>query len=140
MTDMNDPFLNADMQSNAKPSPLFMKFEDIGKDSYPKLSDSAVKQIHKLASREERGGAMLRLKVLGGGCSGFQYKFDIAFDLQEKDILIERDGAKLVTDEASIPFLIDVQLDYIDELGGAYFKVNNPQAKSACGCGTSFSV
>ena len=78
--------------------------------------------------------------MVGGGCSGFSYTFDLDATVNEDDQLIERDGAKVVIDEASLPFLEGSEIDYVDELIGASFKIHNPNATAACGCGTSFSV
>jgi iron-sulfur cluster assembly accessory protein len=99
----------------------------------------AAKQIAKIVAAE---GApkMLRLSVSGGGCSGFQYHFDLEDKPAEDDLVIERDGVKVLVDAVSLEFLDGAELDYIDELIGAAFKVNNPNAKSSCGCGTSFAI
>ena len=83
---------------------------------------------------------MLRVTVEGGGCSGFSYKFDFADTINTDDIVIERDGAKVVIDEMSLPFLDGSEIDYVNELIGASFKIHNPNATASCGCGTSFSV
>jgi iron-sulfur cluster insertion protein len=103
------------------------------------MTASAAKRIALLV-RDEAPGTMFRLAVNGGGCSGYQY--DFAFDdmAGEDDRVIERDGAKLVVDEVSLSFLKDAELDYTEDLMGAMFVVQNPNAKSSCGCGTSFSV
>jgi iron-sulfur cluster insertion protein len=87
----------------------------------------------------QQPGAALRVAVLAGGCNGFQYRFDL--DRQaEDDTVIEREGARVVIDPASFSLLEGSELDYADELMGACFAVRNPQARSACGCGSSFSV
>jgi iron-sulfur cluster insertion protein len=83
---------------------------------------------------------MLRLSVMGGGCSGFQYKFDVDRDQAEDDILIARDGITVLVDPVSLEYLAGSEIDYVDGLIGAAFKVNNPKAKASCGCGTSFSL
>lgn len=88
----------------------------------------------------DQGRAYLRLAVDGGGCSGFSYVFDFADAPEPDDALIERDGAKVLIDEASMEFLAGSEIDYVDELIGASFKVNNPNAKSSCGCGMSFNA
>lgn len=106
----------------------------------PSLSDNAAKQILKIAAKESKAEAMLRLKVTGGGCSGFQYHFDLDWQALPNDMIIENLGAKMVVDPSSLPFLDGAILDYVDDLVGSYFKVVNPVAKSSCGCGTSFSV
>ena len=88
----------------------------------------------------EGDGAMLRISVEGGGCSGFQYKFDVDHDKAEDDLVIAREGAVVLVDPASVPFLAGSEVDFVDDLIGASFKVNNPKAKASCGCGTSFSL
>lgn len=103
------------------------------------LSASAAKQINTiLASQSD--GTLLRIGVEGGGCSGFSYTFNLDTSVNSDDQLIERDGAKVVIDEASLPFLDGSEIDYVDELIGASFKIHNPNATAACGCGTSFSI
>ncbi|MEZ5937653.1 MAG: iron-sulfur cluster insertion protein ErpA [Hyphomonadaceae bacterium] len=104
-----------------------------------RLSASAAKRIAKIVASEPPG-AMLRLEVIGGGCSGFSYRFGFAHEINDDDLVIERDGARAVIDEASLPFLEGSEIDYVDELIGASFKVHNPNATAGCGCGTSFSV
>ena len=104
------------------------------------LSESAAKRIFVLAEQEEKPGAMLRLTVSGGGCSGYQYHFDFAFEAGPDDHVFESEGAKLVTDNESLVYLQGAQVDYIDNLTGAYFTVNNPNAKSSCGCRVSFAA
>lgn len=83
---------------------------------------------------------MLRVAVLGGGCSGFQYKFDLEDSVADDDIVIEKDGVRVVVDSVSQPFLDGAVIDYKDELIGAHFAVDNPNVTSSCGCGTSFSM
>ena len=83
---------------------------------------------------------MLRIAVEGGECSGFSYKFNFADVTNADDIIIERDGAKVVIDEMSLPFLDGSEIDYVNELIGASFKIHNPNATASCGCGTSFSI
>jgi iron-sulfur cluster assembly accessory protein len=82
----------------------------------------------------------LRVSVEGGGCSGFQYKFDIQEAPAPDDIVIEQDGAKVVVDPVSLQYMDGSALDYVNDLIGASFKIENPQATAACGCGTSFSL
>jgi len=82
----------------------------------------------------------LRVAVLAGGCSGFQYRFELDAAQQDDDLVIERAGARIVVDSVSLDLLAGGELDYTDELMGSHFAVRNPNAKSACGCGTSFSV
>lgn len=82
----------------------------------------------------------LRVAVIGGGCSGFSYTFDFADAPDDDDLVIERDGATVVIDSTSLEFLNGSEIDFSDELIGAAFKINNPNATSGCGCGTSFSI
>jgi len=82
----------------------------------------------------------LRVAVEGGGCSGFSYKFDFADSVNDDDLLIERDGARVLIDEMSLEFLSGSEIDYANELIGSAFKINNPNATANCGCGTSFSI
>ena len=103
------------------------------------LSASAARQINTILA-SQAGAALLRIGVVGGGCSGFSYTFDLDTDVHDDDALIERDGARVVIDEASLPFLDGAQIDYVDELIGAAFRINNPNATASCGCGTSFSI
>jgi len=103
------------------------------------LSASAAKQINTIIAAQAAAG-LLRIGVVGGGCSGFSYTFDLDDAINGDDLVIERDGAKVVIDEASLPFLDGSEIDYVDELIGASFKIHNPNATAACGCGTSFSV
>ena len=90
--------------------------------------------------KTEPSGAILRLSVLGGGCSGFQYKFDVEREAASDDVSIVRDGVTMVVDPVSLQYLAGSEIDYVDDLIGASFKVNNPKAKASCGCGTSFSL
>jgi iron-sulfur cluster assembly accessory protein len=90
--------------------------------------------------RREPPGAMLRVSVEGGGCSGFQYKFDIERAQGVDDLVITRDGATVLIDQVSLGYLDGSEIDFVDDLIGASFRVNNPQATASCGCGTSFSI
>jgi iron-sulfur cluster assembly accessory protein len=83
---------------------------------------------------------MLRIAVDGGGCSGFQYSFDLVGEAEADDLRIEREGAVALVDPVSLPLLQGSVIDFVDELIGAQFKVMNPNAKSSCGCGVSFSI
>ena len=103
------------------------------------ISERAARRIGEIL-RSEPSGAMLRLSVLGGGCSGFQYKFDVERDKAEDDITIDRGGVTLLVDSVSLQYLAGSEIDFVDDLIGASFKVNNPKAKTSCGCGTSFSL
>lgn len=105
------------------------------------LTEAAAKRIKKVVIAENNPNLMVRLEVLGGGCSGFQYKFGFDSTAKEgEDVIIERDGAKLVVDTTSLDLLKGSEVDYGESLMEAGFKVNNPNATSSCGCGTSFAV
>jgi iron-sulfur cluster assembly accessory protein len=103
------------------------------------LSASAAARI-KTVVASEPPGAGLRVAVEGGGCSGFQYEIAVAGAANADDLVIERDGARLFVDPVSLPFLLGSEVDWVEELIGASFKVKNPNATSACGCGVSFAV
>src|SRR6266403_1849835 len=103
------------------------------------VSETAAKRIAFLASKEAKP-VMMRVAVLGGGCSGFQYNFSFEEQRNEDDLVIERDGAAVLVDSTSLELLKGSQLDYVNEMVGASFQVNNPNATSSCGCGNSFSV
>src|SRR6267154_3331345 len=95
------------------------------------LSDNAAKRIGEIL-KTEPDGAMLRISVEGGGCSGFQYKFDIERAKAEDDLVIERDSAVVLVDPSSVPFLAGSEVDFVDDLIGASFRVHNPNATAAC--------
>lgn len=103
------------------------------------LSAAAAQRI-KAVTASEPTGAGLRVAVEGGGCSGFQYEIAVAAAANPDDLVIERDGARLFVDPVSLPFLLGAEVDWVDELIGASFKVKNPNARSSCGCGVSFSL
>jgi iron-sulfur cluster assembly accessory protein len=103
------------------------------------LSPAAAKRIHAIAETEGRP-VMLRLAVEGGGCSGFQYLFDLVETCEPDDHRIERDGAVALVDDISVALVKGSEIDFVDELAGAEFRVRNPNAKSSCGCGVSFSI
>lgn len=103
------------------------------------LTPAAADRIKSVVATEPQG-AGLRVAVEGGGCSGFQYEISVAPSANADDLVIERDGARLFVDPVSLPFLLGSEVDWVDELIGAAFKVKNPNAKSSCGCGVSFSV
>jgi iron-sulfur cluster assembly accessory protein len=90
--------------------------------------------------RTEPAGTMLRVSVAGGGCSGFQYKFDFTTAKDDQDLVLARDGATVLVDPVSVQYMAGAEIDFVDDLIGASFKINNPVATSSCGCGTSFSV
>lgn len=103
------------------------------------VTDRAASRIAEILAAEGRQAA-LRVAVLAGGCSGFQYKFELDAAVQPDDLVIERGQARVFVDAASLDLLAGSELDYTDELMGSHFAVRNPNATSACGCGTSFAV
>ena len=103
------------------------------------VTERAARQIGEILRREP-SGTMLRVSVEGGGCSGFQYKFDIDRAQAADDVVIRSDGATVLIDQISLGYLAGSEIDYVDDLIGASFKINNPQATASCGCGTSFSI
>jgi len=103
------------------------------------LSAAAARRILAIGAEEGRG-LMLRVAVDGGGCSGFQYRFDLVEATEPDDLKIERDGAAALVDEMSLDLLKGSEIDFVDELASAEFRVRNPNAKSSCGCGVSFSI
>jgi iron-sulfur cluster assembly accessory protein len=103
------------------------------------LTPSAAARVAAIASRQGKP-AILRLAIDGGGCAGFQYKFELAEAPESDDIVATRDGVSLVVDPMSLDLVRGGAVDYIESLGGAAFKVTNPNAASGCGCGSSFSI
>ena len=103
-----------------------------------RLTDRAAERIAEISASQ--AGAALRVAVLAGGCSGFQYKFELEQLPAAEDAVIEQAGARVLIDPASLDLLAGSELDYTDELMGSHFAVRNPNAASSCGCGTSFSL
>jgi iron-sulfur cluster insertion protein len=103
------------------------------------LTPSAAKRVAWIAERQSRP-AILRLSVDGGGCAGFTYKFELSESQDDGDAVAETDGVKLVVDQMSLDLVRGSAVDFVEDLGGASFKVTNPNAASGCGCGSSFSV
>ena len=103
------------------------------------LSPAAAKRIQAIGAKEGRP-VMLRVAVEGGGCSGFQYQFDLVEEVQPDDLKVECDGAAALVDVISLALLKGSEIDFVDELAGAEFRIRNPNAKSSCGCGVSFSI
>ena len=112
---------------------------DIGERSIT-LTASAAKRIAFLREQEQAGDANLRIAVSGGGCSGFQYGMSFDDQTNPDDRVFERDGVGVVVDEVSLDLLAGAEVDFIEDLMGAAFRINNPNAASSCGCGNSFSV
>ena len=103
------------------------------------LTDSAARRVAWIAERQSKP-AILRLAVDGGGCAGFTYKFELAEAADAEDTVAETDGVRLVVDPVSLELVRGSAVDFVEDLGGAAFKVTNPNAQSGCGCGSSFSV
>jgi iron-sulfur cluster insertion protein len=104
------------------------------------FTDSAANKVKDLVDEEGNPDLKLRVFVQGGGCSGFQYGFTLDDTVNEDDRLFERAGAVVVIDETSLELLKGSQIDFVEDLGGASFQIRNPNARSSCGCGNSFSV
>ena len=105
----------------------------------PRVSDRAFARLAEINDGQDSPKA-LRVAVEGGGCSGFQYEIDLAETVEQDDLVLEKDGQRVLIDAVSLPFLTDAEIDFSTELIGARFIINNPNAKSSCGCGTSFSI
>ncbi|MFN2099359.1 iron-sulfur cluster insertion protein ErpA [Altererythrobacter sp. MF3-039] len=103
------------------------------------LTPSAAKRVAAIAEKQSKP-ALLRLSVEGGGCSGFQYKFDLAEAAEADDIVSETEGVRLVVDPISLDLVAGSTVDFVESLGGAAFRVENPNAAAGCGCGSSFGI
>jgi iron-sulfur cluster assembly accessory protein len=103
------------------------------------VSDRAARRIAQIAAGEP-ATPMFRVSVEGGGCSGFQYKFDLVAETAADDLVIEKAGARVLIDPVSLGLLGGSEIDYVEDLLGAAFKVKNPNATASCGCGTSFAI
>lgn len=103
------------------------------------VTERAALRIGEILSQEPVG-TMLRVSVAGGGCSGFQYKFDTERAKAEDDVVIERSGATVLIDPISLNYMAGSEIDFVDDLIGSSFKINNPNATASCGCGTSFAL
>ena len=103
------------------------------------VTERAARKITEIL-RQEPSGTMLRLSVQGGGCSGFQYRFDTDHAQEPDDVVVRRNDAALLIDPVSLAYLAGSEVDFVDDLIGASFRVNNPKAKASCGCGTSFAL
>jgi len=104
------------------------------------LTESAARRIALLKTQENTPQAFLRLAVSGGGCSGFQYGFSFDEERHTEDLVFARDGVEVVIDDVSLELVKGAEIDFVEDLMGAYFQVRNPNAASSCGCGNSFSV
>jgi iron-sulfur cluster assembly accessory protein len=103
------------------------------------LTERAARRIAEIAAAEAPGTA-LRVAVEGGGCSGFQYRIDLTTEQTSDDLVLARAGARVLIDPTSLEYMAGSEIDFVDDLIGAAFKINNPKAIAACGCGTSFSL
>ena len=104
------------------------------------LTDAAAAKVKKLVEEEGNPNLKLRVVVQGGGCSGFQYGFEFDENIADDDVQIEKDGTIMLIDSMSLQYLGGAEVDYLEGLEGARFVINNPNAKSTCGCGSSFSI
>ena len=104
------------------------------------VTANALNKVRSLVEEEENPNLALRVYVTGGGCSGFQYGFSFEETLDDEDTLIEKDGVKVIVDAMSYPYLVGAKVDYQEGLQGSRFTVENPNASSTCGCGSSFSI
>jgi len=104
------------------------------------LTDSAASKVTTLVAEEGKPGLKLRVFVTGGGCSGFQYGFSFDEDVAEDDTVVDYKGATLLVDPLSYQYLVGAKVDYVENLDGSRFVVNNPMASTTCGCGSSFSL
>ncbi|MFK8034143.1 MAG: iron-sulfur cluster insertion protein ErpA [Hyphomicrobiales bacterium] len=103
------------------------------------VTQRAAQRVAKILSGEPNNKA-LRISVDGGGCSGFSYKYDLVPTSQDDDLILQREGATILIDPISLPFLEGSEIDFVDDLMGQAFQINNPNATASCGCGTSFSI
>ena len=105
-----------------------------------RISDRATAKAKEIFASHSEVRGMLRVYVQGGGCSGFQYGFDLERDSEADDYVIERDGVRLVIDPLSYQYIVGSEIDYQEDLQGSQFVVRNPNASTTCGCGSSFSI
>lgn len=104
------------------------------------LTDNLVQRIRTLRAQDGRLNLKLRVTVDGGGCQGFEYRFDLTEAINSDDKVFEKEDVSVIIDDISLPYMQGAEIDYVDDLIGAHFEIRNPNAKSSCGCGTSFSV
>lgn len=104
------------------------------------LSDKAAAKIEQLIAEEKNPQLKLRVYIIGGGCSGFQYGFSFEEETADGDMIVEKNGVQVIIDPMSFPYLIGSTVDYLEDLQGSRFVINNPNAKTTCGCGSSFSI
>ncbi|MTI15854.1 iron-sulfur cluster insertion protein ErpA [Rhodobacteraceae bacterium RKSG542] len=103
------------------------------------LTDAAAKRVAQILSKEEPG-TVLRVSVEGGGCSGFQYRYDLVTEREDDDLVLEKDAATVLIDPISQQYMAGSQIDFVSDIMGQSFQIKNPQATAGCGCGTSFSI
>jgi iron-sulfur cluster assembly accessory protein len=103
------------------------------------MTARAAQRINSIVAADA-GARLMRVSVEGGGCSGFQYKFELTDTAEADDLRIERDGATVVVDPVSVVYMLGSEIDFVDDLIGASFKIDNPNATASCGCGTSFTI
>jgi iron-sulfur cluster assembly accessory protein len=115
-----------------------MPGESTMSDARLSMTDQAAKRVHSILASEPSGSA-LRISVNGGGCSGFSYVFDVG-QVAEDDVIVEHLGARIVVDALSLGYMEGAVVDFVDDLMGQSFRINNPMATAGCGCGTSFSI
>ena len=123
-----------DIQINFAPKPKVIE------DATVLFTEAAANKVKVLVTEEKNPNLKLRVSVDGGGCSGFQYGFAFDEKVNDDDTVIEKNGATMLVDVSSMPYLNGSEVDYLEGLEGARFVINNPNAKSTCGCGSSFSV
>ena len=104
------------------------------------VTDNAVRRIKAILAKEGKPGLKLRISVSGGGCSGFQYHIDLDDKTEMGDIEIAREDVTVAVDGMSVMYVLGSELDFVEDLTGSFFRVNNPNAASSCGCGSSFSI
>lgn len=112
----------------------------IEKQSRLTFTDAAASKVKALITEEGNAALKLRVYIIGGGCSGFQYGFAFDEDQKEDDIVIENQGAYLLVDAMSFQYLVGAEVDYKEDIDGSHFIIRNPNAKTTCGCGSSFSI
>lgn len=104
------------------------------------FTEHAADKVKELSARQDKADTMLRVYIQGGGCSGFQYGFALEEQQSEDDMVIETAGVKLLVDPMSFQYLMGSEIDYLEDLQGARFVINNPNATTTCGCGASFAI
>ncbi len=124
---------------SATPTPQTPNFR-VGDERLIKVTDAAAEKVQSLLSKQGRPNGVLRVAVIGGGCSGLQYKMDLQDAPANRDILVQTKGVKIVVDPKSALYVTGSELDFVDALQGGGFKVKNPNAANTCSCGESFSA